>query len=103
VIYIDSEADDFFIDDGSLKGIVWMAKGFLDGLQALGKTPLERLSNLAPPVRSSSQVETSSIERDPFDAAAREVLEEVGTVEPPVTAGPFQLNFDYSEFVVQED
>lgn len=103
VIYIDSEAENFFIDDLSLQGIVCMSKGFLDGLEALGDKPLERLSNFSPPVRNMLQMSSASAEEDTFDEFAGKVLQRVETVQPPVTARAFQLNFDYSEFNFLED
>lgn len=103
VIYIDSESEKFFIDDKSLQGIVCMTKGFLGGLEALNKAPLERLSNFAPPIRTSDLNDVRELENEALDEFAATVLQRVDLIQPPITSGPFQLNFDYSEFVFLED
>lgn len=103
VVYIDSESEHFFIDDQSLNGIVFMTKGFLDGLEALSKAPLQRLSNFAPPVRGSELDSLQKFGSTLFNADAAKVLECVTKVQPPSSSKAFQLNFDYSDFVFLEE
>jgi hypothetical protein len=94
VIYIDSKAERFFVDDDELRGLVLMIQEFLDGLERsprdafdrIRNLPLTGLSNMAPPTE------------DLPDAVA-DVIELVGTVAPPRTSKPFQFNYDYSDIV----
>ncbi|MFB9122519.1 FAD-dependent monooxygenase [Paraburkholderia dipogonis] len=103
VIYIDSQQPGYFINNKVLSGIVTMADGFVSGLQVLSESRLQRLSNMAPPVLFAPNKIVAETNSHPlFDATAKRLLEEVTSIVPPMTGGPFQMNFDYSEFVALE-
>jgi hypothetical protein len=94
IIYIDSDAPGFFVNDGSLRVLIAMAQRFLDGLSKpsatddMGRVRNFRLSSIAHRRKRAKQLPVS---------AAKTL--EIVNVAPPVSAGAFQLNFDYSDFV----
>jgi len=94
IIYIDSNAPGFFIEDDCLQILIAIAQRFLDGLSRpssaddLGRVRNFRLSGIG---RKRTSVKS-------LPASAARSLELVH-VASPATTSPFQLNFDYSDFV----
>jgi hypothetical protein len=94
VVYIDSNAKGFFIDDKELNGIVSIISHFLYGLERTPLNTFDRLRNVPlTPLGSNVPLAESLPDK------VRHVLELVSKVAPPKTSGPFQLNFDNSDFV----
>lgn len=94
VIYIDSDAPGFFVEDESLQTISAIAQRFLDGLSRSSSTDdLGRVRNF----RLSAIGHKRTKVRGLVGKAARSL--EIVDVAPPATDSPFQLNFDYSDFV----
>jgi hypothetical protein len=94
VIYVDSEAPNFFVLDDELQSIVKMTDQFLLGLQRAEETPYDRIVNM-PLRRRGTSLPTASLIPD----SVKGELELVIGVEPPRIASPFQFNHDYSDFV----
>lgn len=93
VVYIDSEAQDFWIDDAGVARIVRMIKEFVHGLDGGDMDCFPRIRNVLlsgcgddPPNRS---------ELPPAVSGAIELA----ALDPPMTSGPFQFNFDHTDFV----
>lgn len=94
VIYIDSDAPDFFIDDKGLRILIAMAQRFLDSLtRSSFSDDLGRVRNF----RLSAVGTNRTRVRTLGGRAARSL--ELVDVSPPATSSAFQLNFDYSDFV----
>jgi hypothetical protein len=94
IIYIDSDAPGFFIDDDCLRTLLAIAQRFLDGLSRLSSADdLGRVRNF----RLSGIAHKRTPAKSLTAAAARSL--ELVDVAPPATISPFQLNFDYSDFV----
>jgi len=96
VLYVDSTADNYYVEDDTLEVIVKMASHFLDGVSKPPKVfdrmrnlPLSALGETVPPP-------------DPLPNEVSAALELVATVDPPKTDAAFQFNFDYSDFVPVE-
>jgi hypothetical protein len=94
VIYIDSKAERFFVDDDELRRLVLMAKQFLDGLERSPADAFDRIRNL--PLTGLSKV---PLPVQDLPSAVVDAIELVGTVAPPRTSKPFQFNYDYSDIV----
>ncbi|QOZ06642.1 FAD/NAD(P)-binding protein [Bradyrhizobium sp. CCBAU 51765] len=93
VIYVDSNAPGYYIDDTKLAAVVSIAQRFLESLAAprveqLGHVRNFPLSELTRRNKSAPKLPT----------AARITLE-LAPLLPPSTNVPFQLNYDVSEFV----
>ena len=94
IIYIDSEAPGFFIEEGEMKCLVSMAQQFLDGLEETPVTPFNRIRNVPFAARNTEPTVVEELPNDVKDA-----LELVEQVAPPKVSKPFQFNFDYTDFV----
>lgn len=94
VIYIDSTAPKFFIDDKELKQLVAMADSFLGALRRAALSPVDRVRNI-------QLVELAGTVEPPhtLDKKVKGVLELVEAVDPPQVDVPLQLNFDHSDFI----
>lgn len=97
VIYIDSKADNFFVDDQELKKLVVISQRFLDGLAGSSISAFNRICNIP----LAGLCETVPPKEDLPDEV-NSVLELVSSVDPPKTARPFQFNFDYSDFATTQ-
>jgi hypothetical protein len=93
VLYIDSEARDYYIGDDQLAVLVSMMQSFLEGL-VLRNDAFGGIRNV--PLSSTSNVLTA---RKSPPTGVSKALELVAKVEPPRSSEPFQFNFDYSDFV----
>jgi hypothetical protein len=94
VIYIDSTANDFFVEDHELRQLVLMAQEFLGELERAEESPYHRVRNV--PLTGRRQAVPPA---DPMEEGVPPQLELVSDVNPPKTTGPFQLNYEYSEFL----
>ena len=90
IIYIDSTARNFYIDDNELKSIVAMAQAFLSDLER--REPFDRIRN------QMLSTSTLKLENRGLPEFAKETIDIVSAMRPPRTSGPFQLNFDYTDF-----
>lgn len=93
VIYIDSEAENFFIANEELGGIVHMATELLNALTRANYKPFDRIRNIA---ISGTKKQSKPIDSLPKEA--RDTLELVTEISPPQTNKSLNLNFDYSDF-----
>ena len=94
VIYVDSTAPKFFIDDKELKEISSMASQFLGALGRAETKPMDRIRNIQ---LSEIGHEPTTAKRLPKKATG--VLELIDSVPCPRTELPFQINYDYSDFL----
>lgn len=94
VVYIDSEAPGFFVDDDEVTALVSMTTEFLAGLHRTEQGPFDRIRNVP-----LAALATSMSAAEALPAEVQGVLELVAAVEPPRTRRAFQLNYDYSDFV----
>jgi len=94
VLYVDSEAPDFFIDNSELEELVGMTQQFLDGLVSLFERNRLRFQNVPLAGRGTVVPDAEDLPQEVSKA-----LELVTGVHPPTTAEPFQLNIDHSDFV----
>lgn len=94
VLYIDSTAPDYFVNDKLLRQIVSMANAFIDALSRLAHAPVDRVKN----VPLAELAHTAKPPEDlPTDV--EHVMELVSAVPPPQLQQPLQLNFDYTDFL----
>jgi hypothetical protein len=93
VLYVDSTADAFYVDDSELASLVSMVNEFVRGL--------ERSNSAFDRIRNVPLSDISETARPPkrFPRAVEDALELVQAVDPPRSARSFQFNFDYSDFV----
>lgn len=94
IIYIDSDAPGFFVEGETLQTILAIAQRFLDGLsRASSSDDLGRVRNFR-----LSPIGSKRTARKVLAGKSARSFELVDVV-PPTTDAPFQLNFDYSDFV----
>ncbi|WP_315806817.1 MULTISPECIES: hypothetical protein [unclassified Bradyrhizobium] len=93
VIYVDSNAPDYYIDDARMAAVVSIAQRFLESLAA---PPVEQLGHIRNFPLSELMVSNKRAIQLP--ESAKRTLE-LAPVLPPFTNVPFQLNYDVSEFV----
>ena len=94
VIYIDSMAEHFFIDDDELRSLARMSEVFLLALERAESRPFDRIKNVQLRTLGNSVPPAS-----PFPEKVRGELELVAQVSPPRVSTPFQFNYDYSDFI----
>ncbi|SDZ64567.1 FAD dependent oxidoreductase [Variovorax sp. YR266] len=94
VIYIDSTAPKFFIDDKELKQIVAMTESFLEALQRAAIAPVDRIRNI-----QLAELADTTKPAQKLSNKVKNVLELVTTIDPPRVDIPLQLNFDHSDFI----
>lgn len=92
VIYIDSTAAGFFIDDEKLKQLVQMAQSFLSALLRASLSSIDRVRNI--PLVSRVDVKQHV---EIFDKNVEGLLELVNNVRPPKLDTALQFNFDFSD------
>jgi hypothetical protein len=94
VVYIDSTAGEFFVDDELLKDVVFVIREFIIGLERetphlpnrVVNVPLTGLCNDIPPAELLPQEVSGA-------------LQLVADIDPPQTNEAFQFNFEYSDFI----
>ncbi|ESW99302.1 hypothetical protein X769_24475 [Mesorhizobium sp. LSJC268A00] len=92
VVYVDSAGRDFWIDDNDVARIVSMTNEFVRGLN--GDTdPFDKIRNV--PLSSTGGALPEALSLPPDVANALEL----SIVQPPRVSGPFQFNFDYTDFI----
>jgi hypothetical protein len=94
VLYVDSMAKGFFIEDDDIRTLVSMAQKFLDGLVASPLEAFGRVHNFR-----LSEIRKKASPAIDLPRNIGNTLELVHAVPPPRSSGPFQLNYDYSDFV----
>jgi hypothetical protein len=95
VIYIDSTAEKFFVDDRHVGLISAMAQNFLNSLVETRPDTFGRVRNFL-----LSSVKTKAKQAGQLPKSVRGVLELVTNVSLPRSSHEFQLNFDYSDFTL---
>jgi hypothetical protein len=93
VIYIDSEANKYYIKDEQVKTLVAIAQSFLDAM-ARRNEAFGGIRNLP-----LSSAQTSPKPRQQMPAKVQNALELMSGIQPPHSHERFQFNFDYSDFV----
>jgi hypothetical protein len=87
VIYIDSTAHGFFVDNTELKRLVLMTQRFLNGIETyLSGTSSQRIRNV--PLTGIAKTVTAA---SPLPTRTLGVLELVKSVAPPTTRFPIQF------------
>ena len=93
VVYIDSEADDFFPDGERMEEVVSMVNEFCINLEKQQPNDFDRISN-RPLSRSTSEWRDDQ----PIPEGAQAAFEFV-EIPPPSTRGGFQFNLEHSDFM----
>lgn len=93
VIYIDSTAQEFFIDGDLLADVVALIDGFARGLEHESSNSINRIIN-RPLTGLSGEVPTA----EPFPQDLANALELLPQ-PPPATTEAFQFNFEYTDFM----
>jgi FAD dependent oxidoreductase len=91
IIYIDSTEPNFFVDDDKLANLVIIAKQFLNDLERHSSFDRVRNQLLSRVVNEEQPVED-------IPDLVRDAIELVENIPAPRTSGPFQFNYDYSDF-----
>lgn len=89
VVYLDAMDDDFYLEDDDLSDIVGIVQNWLAMLER--RQSFGRIQNGVFPV-----LRTAPNPGRPLSAKAK-ALQAVESVAPPRSAGPFQINFDYTD------
>jgi FAD-NAD(P)-binding len=105
IMFIDSTAHGFFIEDDELKMLVSMIDHFVYSLTResesfVGNGPvavLDRICNV--PLK---RLGTAVPRPEPLPDNVKHAFELVSAMPPPRTQRPFQFNFDYSDFIPVE-
>jgi len=94
VIYVDSKAPGFFLENDALEPLLRMAQTLLASLYLSGDSPPDRISNIQmdrhPPFPSDAPAPIADIENR---------LEIVQALEPPTLDAEMQINFDFTDFL----
>ncbi|MFN3436063.1 MAG: NAD(P)-binding protein [Acidovorax sp.] len=93
VLYIDSTDRDYFVDDQTLRHIVSMASVFIQTLDRLANSPVDRVKN----VPLAELADTIDPPKD-LPASVKGIISLVDELDSPRLQNPLQLNFDYSDF-----
>jgi len=94
VIYVDSEAVGFFLEDGALKPLLEMAERLLASLNLSRDSPPDRISNIQMDRQPALQAHIEAPIADMDDR-----LDIVQTLEPPAIDAEMQINFDFTDFL----
>jgi hypothetical protein len=94
VIYVDSEEPNYFIDDVRVKELISMVELFARDAGGFGLEEFRRIRNRSVGKRAETVADRAAIPLEVVGA-----LETINGVEPPRATQPFQLNFDYVDFV----
>jgi hypothetical protein len=92
VLYIDSNAPNYYIGDDDLTVLGSIAQKFLDGMTARDMKELSGVRNF--PLAELTRQKKKASELPP---TARRTLE-WASLPPPSTRGPYQFNYDFSDF-----
>ncbi|MCK1466885.1 FAD-dependent oxidoreductase [Bradyrhizobium sp. CW10] len=94
VLYIDSEQSNYFIGDERIKDLVAMVELFARDVSEFGLVEFRRIRN-----RSGGKQKGTLTDKVVIPPNVAGVLETIKGAGPPRTSKPFQLNFDYVDFV----
>jgi hypothetical protein len=94
VIFVDSTDEDFFVDNESLSEMLAYCDGFVAALENDSTGKLDRIVNIALTPLGSDVPQSAGL-----PSSLHNALELMDRYDPPQTKGPFQLNFDYSDFL----
>jgi hypothetical protein len=105
VIFVDSTAERFYVDDAQLELLVSMTKRFVDGLVRKPEPGSDNAAGI-----SSARIRNVPLRRpgsplndsEPLPSDVSDAFE-LCTIAPPKTTDAFQFNFDYSDFVPVEE
>jgi hypothetical protein len=92
VVYIDSNAPNYYIEDDNVAVLVSMIQKFLDGLVRTNLKELGGVRNF--PLSELSKRKTKALALSRTAKASLELAKS----PPPSVAVPYQLNYDYSDF-----
>lgn len=94
VIYVDSEAPSFYIEDETLEPLLRMAQTLLLSLRMARDSPPDRITNVQmdrhPSPPSNESTPAADIENQ---------IELVQKLAPPTLDGEMQINFDFTDFL----
>jgi hypothetical protein len=93
VLYVDSEEPGWFVDDVRVQDISSMVETFVRDSSKFSSVQFRRIRNQPSSARQEKVPAKHSI-----PSAMKEALDVV-SVQPPRAIEPFQLNFDYVDFV----
>jgi hypothetical protein len=94
VLYIDSEASGFYVEDDELQKLVETAQLFFDAVARAPMDAFDRVYNMEFSPKKEEARAAGSLTRKIADA-----VHLVSAIDPPKTYKAFQFNFDYSDFV----
>ena len=97
VIFVDCTADNFFIGDEELGGLVMIAQQFIDGLVKQKPAENDLICNVP-----YTELGREARAPEGLPPVAEDVLDLVAGVNPPASNVAFQFNFDYSDFIPVE-
>lgn len=99
IIYIDSTAPTFFIEDEGLRPLVSMTNLLIYGLENPPLAKFDRIRNV--PLKGLRDTAPARDEL-PNDIEVRDALELVDAIAAPRSSKEFQFNFDCADFVAVE-
>ena len=94
VLYIDSEAPNYFVDDARVRQLAVLLEQFVSGAADFRSSGTNRIRNLP-----TGKAGAALLEKEPVPDTVASALELVNGVSPPRSGREFQLNFDYADFV----
>lgn len=94
VIYVDSKAPGFFVEDEALKPLLRMARALLTALNLPRNAPPDRISNVQMDRHPAFPVTAPPIVDD-----MESRLEIIQSIEPPTLDAEMQINFDFTDFL----
>jgi FAD dependent oxidoreductase len=97
VLYVDSTASEFYINNAQLRTMATMAQSYIIGLERVSPAECGRTRNV-PTTRVTDVIKPAGT----LPISIQDALELVEEIDPPVTANAFQLNFDHSDFIPVE-
>jgi hypothetical protein len=99
VMYVDSKAPNYFIDDETLSRLTSMATAFLMALNRPERQFFDRIWN----VTQSRRLVRESAKLQELHESVWQALELVSCISSPQIAGLIDLNYDYSDYVPVQD
>ncbi len=94
VIYVDSKAPGFFLENKDLEPLLQMARALLTALCLPRDTPLDRISNV-----QMDRHPVFSVDSSPVVVDIESRLEIIQALEPPILDAEMQINFDFTDFL----
>ncbi|TCU33112.1 hypothetical protein EV129_117109 [Rhizobium azibense] len=94
LLYFDSEADDFYLDDQALTVVLEMTQSFAANLERDAMADIERIAN-----REVARTGCKWRTAQELPQNVEGVLEVVDKVALPQTTKAFQFNLEYSDFI----